>query len=194
MEIVMIVLIGLGLAFDVFAIAVSQGSVLGNVKARGIVLMCLMVCVWQVVALTIGYILARLVHVSALPDEVRMVWGILAALILITLGAVKLLFIYQKKAIPEVLSDIDFKKTCGIASSTSIYTLFAGFACGLTLLNGVYMGIMICVTTIAIVIIGVYVGYRNGELDKRIYWTGGIFLIIAGALTLMETMGVFING
>ena len=127
MEIVMIVLIGLGLAFDVFAIAVSQGSVLGNVKARGIVLMCLMVCVWQV-ALTIGYLLAGLVHVSTLPDEVRMVWGILAALILITLGAVKLLFIYQKKAIPEVLSDIDFKKTCGIASSTSIYTLFAGFA------------------------------------------------------------------
>ena len=72
--------------------------------------------------------------------------------------------------------------------------MFAGFACGLTLLNGVYMGIMICVTTIAIVIIGVYVGYRNGELDTRIYWTGGIFLIIAGALTLMETMGVFING
>ena len=133
MEIVMIVLIGLGLAFDVFAIAVSQGSVLGNVKARGIVLMCLMVCVWQVVALTIGYLLAGLVHVSTLPDEVRMVWGILAALILITLGAVKLLFIYQKKAIPEVLSDIDFKKTCGIASSTSIYTLFAGFACGLTM-------------------------------------------------------------
>ena len=98
----MIVLIGLGLAFDVFAIAVSQGSVLGNVKAR--------------VALTIGYLLAGLVHVSTLPDEVRMVWGILAALILITLGAVKLLFIYQKKAIPEVLSDIDFKKTCGIAS------------------------------------------------------------------------------
>ena len=60
MEIVMIVLIGLGLAFDVFAIAVSQGSVLGNVKARGIVLMCLMVCVWQVVALTIGYLLAGL--------------------------------------------------------------------------------------------------------------------------------------
>ena len=123
-----------------------------------------------------------------------MVWGILAAVIFIALGGVKLLLIYQKKAIPEVRSDIDFKKTCAIASSTSIYTLFAGFACGLILLKPVSMGIMICVTTIAIVIIGVYVGYRNGELDKRVYWSGGILLIIAGIITMLDRIGIRFNG
>ncbi len=194
MEIVMIVLIGLGLAFDVFAIAVSQGSVLGNVKARGIVLMCLMVCAWQVVATAIGYLLASFIHVQDLSADVRMVWGVLSAVILVALGGVKLLLIYQRKAIPEVRSDIDFKKTCAIASSTSIYTLFAGFAGGLITLNAVYMGIMICVTTIGIVIIGVYVGYRNGELDKRIYWSGGILLIIAGIVTLLDRIGVRFSG
>ena len=194
MEIVMILLIGLGLAFDVFAIAVSQGSVLGDVKARGIILMCLMVCAWQVVALVIGYLLASFVHVEELSADVRMVWGILSAIIFIALGGVKLLLIYQKKAIPEVRSDIDLKKTCAIASYTSIYTLFAGFACGLIMLNELYMGIMICVTTILIVIIGVYVGYRNGELDKRVYWSGGILLIIAGVITMLDRIGVRFNG
>ena len=186
MDTFFILLIGFGLAFDLFAIAVYQGSVLGDVKGRGIVLMCLMVCAWQVVAMAIGYALASLVNVSGLPQDVKMVWGVLAAIILIGLGGVKLLLIYQRKAIPEVRSDIDFKKTCAIASSTSIYTLFAGFSGGLLMLNPVSMGVMICVMTIAIVIVGVFVGYRNGELDKRVYWSGGILLIIAGAVKIIQ--------
>lgn len=186
MDIVMILLIGFGLAFDVFGIAVSQGSVLGSVKARGIVLMCLMVCAWQVVAMAIGYGIAALLHVEKMSEGVQMVWSILSAFILIVLGGVKLLIIYFKKAMPEVRSDIDFRKTCGIASGTSVYTLFAGIACGFLMLNPVYMGSMICILTIGIVIAGVYVGYRNGELDKRVYWTGGILLVIAGLLTVMQ--------
>ncbi|MCM1308874.1 MAG: manganese efflux pump [Butyrivibrio sp.] len=182
----MILLIGFGLAFDVFGIAVSQGSVLGSVKSRGIVLMCLMVCAWQVVAMAIGYGIASLPHVESASEGVRMVWSILSALILIVLGGIKIFLIYFKKAIPEVRSDIDFKKTCKIASSTSIYTLFAGIACGFLMLNPFYVGGMICILTIGIVIAGVYVGYRNGELDKRVYWTGGILLIIAGVLTVMQ--------
>ena len=117
------------------------------------------------------------------------VWSLLAALIFIALGGIKLFLIYNKKAIPEERSEIDFKKTCGIAASTGIYTLFAGFACGLLMLSGVKTGIAVCIMTIAIVIVGVYVGYRNGELDKRIYWSGGIFLIVAGSIVVMQYIG-----
>ncbi len=194
MDIVMILLIGFGLAFDVFGIAVSQGSVLGSVKARGIVLMCLMVCAWQVVAMAIGYGIASLPHVEAMSEGIQKVWSIISAFILIVLGGVKLFLIYLKKAIPEVRSDIDLKKTCGIASGTSIFTLFAGIACGFLMLNPVYMGSVICILTVAIVIAGVYVGYRNGELDKRVYWTGGVLLIIAGLLTIMEYLGWQLHG
>lgn len=185
----MIILIGFGLAFDVFAISVSQGSVLGDVKARGMVLMCLIVCAWQMVALSIGYTLASLINIEMTSVEVQRVWSLLAALIFIALGGIKLFLIYNKKAIPEERSEIDFKKTCGIAASTSIYTLFAGFACGLLMLSGVKTGIAVCIMTIAIVIVGVYVGYRNGELDKRIYWSGGIFLIVAGSIVVMQYIG-----
>lgn len=189
MDIIMILLIGFGLAFDVFGIAVSQGSVLGSVRARGIVLMCLMVCAWQVVAMAIGYGIASLPHIENMSEGVQKVWSVLSAFILIVLGGIKLFIIYFKKAVPEARSDIDFKKTCAIASSTSIYTLFAGIACGFLMLNPVYMGAVICILTIGIVIAGVYVGYRNGELDKRVYWTGGILLVIAGLLTVMQYIG-----
>lgn len=194
MDIVMILLIGFGLAFDVFAIAISQGSVLGSVRARGIVLMCLMVCAWQVVAMAIGYGIASLLHIENMSESVQKVWSILSAFILIVLGGIKLFIIYFKKAVPEARSDIDFKKTCAIASSTSIYTLFAGIACGFLMLNPVHMGAVICILTIGIVIAGVYVGYRNGELDKRVYWTGGILLVIAGLLTVMQYIGWQFHG
>lgn len=194
MDIFMILLVGFGLAYDVFGIAVSQGSVLGSVKARGIVLMCLMVCAWQVVAMAIGYGISALVHIDGMPKSVQMVWSIISAVIFIALGGIKLFLLYYKKAIPEVRSDIDFKKTCGIASGTSIYTLFAGAACGILMLNPVYLGVMICVLTIGIVIVGVYVGYRNGELNKKVYWTGGILLILAGVLTILQYLNWQMHG
>lgn len=189
MDNLMIVLIGLGLAFEVLAVSVAQGSVLGSVKARGIILMCLMVCAWQVVALAIGCVLASLFHIEEYSDQIQMLWKLFAGIILIGLGGIKLFIIYFKKAVPEERSEINFKKMCGIASYTSIFTLFAGFAGGLLLLNEIRLGIMICVTTIAIVICGLYVGYRNGELNKRIYWGGGAILIIAGILAIMEYLG-----
>lgn len=190
MDVVVMLLIGFGLAFDVFAIAVSQGSVLGNVKASGIVLLCLMVCAWQLAAMAVGVGIASIIGIQNLSREVRMVWKILAGIILTGLGAVKLLLIYHRKAVPEVRSDIDFKKTCGIASSTSIYTLFAGFACELLEFDTVRVAVMICVLTVAIVLIGVFVGYRNGELDKRVYWSGGILLIMVGTLTMANSIGL----
>ncbi len=189
----MILLVGFGLAFDVFAIAVSQGSVLGDVKARGMVLMCLIVCAWQVVAMTIGYSIASIPNLAEMTDEVRMVWTLISATIFIALGGIKIFLLSKRKAIPEVKSDIDFKKTCGIAASTSIYTLFAGMAAGLITIDAVRMGITICIMTVGLVIIGVYVGYRNGELDKRIYWSGGVFLILAGAITIVRYLFWFLN-
>ena len=50
----LLLLICFGLAFDVFSIAVAQGSVLGAVKVRGLVLMSLIVCSWQIVSVAIG--------------------------------------------------------------------------------------------------------------------------------------------
>ncbi len=178
------ILIGFGLAFDVFAIAVSQGSVLGQVKARGLVLMSLIVCGWQVVAMGLGYGISSIPNVEAMSVDARMVWTILSAAILIGLGGIKLFVLNYRKALPEVRSDIDFRKTCGIAASTSIYTLFAGVACGFLMLNAVSVGIMICIMTLGLVVFGVFVGYRNGELDKRIYRSGGIILILAGLIVI----------
>ena len=190
MNFVFITLISFGLAFDILAISVSQGSVLGQVKARKIILMCLMVCAWQIVSLAIGYGLATLIHVEDRSNEVQRVWGITAAIILVILGGVKVMLVYYRKSMPESLADIDFKKMCGIASYTSIYTIFAGFAEGALMYNVVQTAIVICVLTIVIVITGVFVGYRNGELDKRVYWTGGILLIISGILVIFEQVGM----
>lgn len=188
MDLVMILLIGFGLALDVFGIAVAQGSVLGDVKGKNLVLMCLILCAWQIVALAIGYGISDIPNIEVMPVEVRMVWTWLSALIFIAEGGIKLYLIYHKKAMPEERSEINLKRTCGIAASTSIYTLFAGIGCGFVGLNKFTQGIALCVITIALGIAGFYIGYRNGELDKRIYWLGGILLIAAGAFVIAGYM------
>ena len=95
---------------------------------------------------------------------------------------------------PEIRSQIDFGKICGIAGPTSIYTLFVTMGCGFIQLEAIYVAIVICILTIGIVIGGVYLGYRNGEIDKKVYWAGGIFLIAAGVLTIFDYCGKIISG
>ena len=86
MDVAMIMLVGFGLAFDVFYIAVSQGCVLGTVRAKSMTLMCLIVCGWQSVAIGLGYALSSLPKIYRMPEDIRMVWTLLSALIFITLG------------------------------------------------------------------------------------------------------------
>lgn len=191
---IIVVLVCLGLAFDVFSIAVSQGSVLGKVKFRGLVFMCLIVWAWQLVTLSIGYGIVALIDVKSLQPEIRDALWLVASTIFIACGGIKIFLVQRRKAVPEELSDINLKKLHGIVAPTSIYTFFAAIGCGFLTLSYTEVCAVICILTIAIVIMGVFVGYRNGELNKKMYWAGGIFLIGAGALVVTEYATKFISG
>lgn len=186
MSTAMMILVGFGLAFDVFYIAVNQGCVLGKVQFKNMTLMCLLVCGWQVVATGMGYGIANLVHISELKEEVKMVWALISALMFMTLGIIKIYINNHKTARPEVRQEIDFRKICAIASSTSIYTLIATIGCAWLEMDIVKVAIMICVMTIALVILGIYVGLRNGELNKRVYRSGGILLILNAIIVIAD--------
>ncbi len=190
----LIMLICFGLAFDVFSIAVSQGSVLGSVKIRGLVLMSLIVCAWQIFTVAIGSYVGSLPAHSNMTEEAQKGFALVAATIFIACGGIKIFLIQKRKAVPEIRSQINFSKICGIAGPTSIYTLFVTMGCGFIQLEPLYVAVLICILTIGIVIGGVYLGYRNGEIDKKVYWAGGIFLIAAGVLTIFDYCGKFING
>lgn len=194
MDWIIVVHVCLGLAFDVFSIAVAQGSVLGKVKFRGLVFMCLIVWAWQLVTLSIGYGIAALINVNELQKEVRDALQLVTATIFVGCGGIKIFLVQKRKAVPEELSDINFKKLHGIAAPISIYTFFAALGCGFLALSYANVCAIICVMTIAIVVLGVFVGYRNGELNKKMYWAGGIFLIGAGAIVLAEYITKFVSG
>lgn len=194
MDWVIVVLVCFGLAFDVFSVAVSQGSVLGKVKTRGLVLMCLLVWAWQLISTSIGYYISSLLNVAELSEDVRGVWGLVAATFFVGCGGVKIFLVQRRKSVPEVCSEIDFRRINAIAGPTSIYTFFVSMGCGFLVLNPVHVCASICLLTIGIVIAGVYIGYRNGELNKKVYWTGGIFLIGAGAMVIMQYITRVIGG
>ena len=83
MDWIVISLVCFGLAFDVFSISVAQGSVLGKVRARRLMLMCLIVCAWQIVAISIGYSIASLAEVRYTSEDVKGVWSLVSATIFI---------------------------------------------------------------------------------------------------------------
>ena len=189
----LLLLICFGLAFDVFSIAVSQGSVLSTVKVKGLVLMSLIVCSWQIVSVAIGSYVGALPFRAKLSEEAINGFILVAATIFIACGGIKIFLIQRRNAVPEICSQMDFGRICGIAGPTSIYTLFVTMGSGFIRLEPFYVAVTICLLTIAIVIGGVYVGYRNGEINKKVYWTGGIFLIVAGVLTIFDYCGKIIS-
>jgi len=192
MDVALMVLIALGLAFDVFAISISQGSVLGEVKARGLIFMCLIVVAFQGLAVLLGTVTIRPIHIENMSAEVQKTWRILAAAIFLAEGGIKIFLVYYKKSIPEIKSDIDLKKITGIAAATAIYTYFAAAACKIMQFNMIWTWAAIGVATVALVIVGVYVGYRNGELRKEIFRGGGGLLIIVSILIVLQyILGLF---
>lgn len=194
MDWIVILLVCFGLAFDVFSISVSQGSVLGKVKARRLVLMCLIVCAWQIVAISIGYGIASFADVRYTSQDVKGVWSLVSATIFIATGGIKIFLIQRRKAVPEIRSEIDFGKTCGIAAYTSIYSLFAAMGCGFLMLDPINVGVVTCILTLGIVIWGVFLGYHNGEINKKVYWTGGAFLACAGIIVTIQYFSRVITG
>lgn len=184
MNIVLLLLVGFGLALDVFALAVAQGAVLRRVRLQGLGFMALIVCGWQILAVTLGYLFSRIPHVEDNDLGVQMIWSLVAATIFAAIGGIKLFYLHFKPEIPEARGEFDFKRIFKIGASISVYTFFAGIACGLLLIRPLAVELMMFLMSLGLVIGGVYVGYRRGSGHKGIYYSGGGVLVLVGAMML----------
>lgn len=190
MSIIELLLIGIGLSMDAFAVAICKGLAMRRINYRHTLIIALSFGGFQALMPFIGWLLgSRFARYITRYDH----W--IAFLLLLFIGG---------KMIWDTLhegdgDDIDFaderldiKELLLMAVATSIDALAMGITFAFLSVNiGAACGI-IGVTTFLISTLGVFIGNRFGAKYKnKASMTGGIILILIGFKVLLEHLGVF---
>lgn len=172
----------LGLSLDIFAAVECQGALVAQIRKKHLLLISALLSLWQVVSLYIGSFLASLLLRYDLRDDSLKTGRIIAVAILICLGIRMIVKAWKNDRIQERrVENLGVGRFVRLGAVSSIYTLLVGMAFGFLNCNVLLMLVMIVLFTIAVVVLGMYIGYRFGfEQKTKVYIIGGILLIAGG--------------
>ena len=178
-----IVLITIGMSLDTFAAVECQGALVAKLEKKRLSMAVTVIALWQTIALLIGSFLGTLLNQydTQLSGE-AFIGRILAILILFGMGLRMFVKAWRNERIVEKREDgLDIKKTFFSIAKGTIFTILTGIAFAFLEAYIKAVLIMIICVTIAMVIIGLYTGYRLGfEQKSKAYIGGGALLIAAG--------------
>ena len=178
-----IVLITIGMSLDTFAAVECQGALVAKLEKKRLSMAVTVIALWQTIALLIGSFLVTLLNPydTQLSGE-AFIGRILAILILFGMGLRMFVKAWRNERIVEKREDgLDIKKTFFSIAKGTIFTILTGIAFAFLEADIKAVLIMIICVTIAMVIIGLYTGYRLGfEQKSKAYIGGGALLIAAG--------------
>lgn len=183
MSLIEIVLITIGVSLDIFATVECQGAVVAKLEKKQLAMAVTLIAVWQTIALLVGGLLVTLLnrYDVKLSDE-AFIGRILAILIFLGLGLRMFVKAWRNEKIVEKRQDsLNIKKTFLMIAQGTIFTVLTGIAFGFLETDLRAVLIMIICVTIAMVVFGLYTGYRLGfEQKSKAYILGGALLIVAG--------------
>ena len=178
-----IVLITIGMSLDTFAAVECQGALVAKLEKKRLSMAVTVIALWQTIALLIGSFLVTLLNQydTQLSGE-AFIGRILAILILFGMGLRMFVKAWRNERIVEKREDgLDIKKTFFSIAKGTIFTILTGIAFAFLEADIKSVLFMIICVTIAMVIIGLYTGYRLGfEQKSKAYIGGGALLIAAG--------------
>ena len=178
-----IVLITIGMSLDTFAAVECQGALVAKLEKKRLSMAVTVIALWQTIALLIGSFLVTLLNQydTQLSGE-AFIGRILAILILFGMGLRMFVKAWRNERIVEKREDgLYIKKTFFSIAKGTIFTILTGIAFAFLEADIKAVLIMIICVTIAMVIIGLYTGYRLGfEQKSKAYIGGGALLIAAG--------------
>ena len=175
-------LIVAGASLDIFAAMECQGSLISKVSKKQLSIICVLIAVFQLVSMYIGYFLSTLVIKKNPVSDEALLGEILSIAILFCLGIRLSIKAVKNERIEERLqAEISIKRTTRIAALTSGYTILAGIAFGFLNTGLFAILVMVTVLTVVCIIAGVYTGYHFGfEHKTKVYVLGALLFWIAG--------------
>lgn len=185
MEIYEILLIGIGLAMDAFAVSICKGLSMKKMNWKNAVIIALYFGVFQALMPLIGYFLGiTFESIVTTFDH----WVAFALLTLIGGGMIKESFDDEDD---KKNDRVDFKTMVVLAIATSIDALAVGITFAFFDVNIVLAVSIIGIITFIISVLGVKIGNRFGDkYQNKAQLMGGIILVLLGFKILLEHLGI----
>lgn len=187
MGIIEILLVSIGLSFDVFVVHICVGAGFSRRHGKETLFSSLLFSGMQLMMLVLGNGIADFLKPDQkMNDTITTAasgWELLSVLIFVGLGIYMIRKARNNSQIFERRNDeINWKRLCKLAVLTSIDALFAGMGIGFWSVELLEQGTVLFPVTVIQSFLGIEVGYKLGcEYNRRAYWIGGMLFLIAGA-------------
>ena len=185
MELISIILIGVGLAMDAFAVAVCKGLSMKKLEWKKAIIIAVYFGIFQAGMPVIGYFLG-----TAFESFVTQVdhWIAFILLSIIGINMIKEAFGCDCE---NTNDKVDFKTMIVLAIATSIDALAIGITFAFLKTDITLAAIVIGVITFILSLIGVKIGNKFGnKYQKNAEIFGGIVLILIGIKILLEHLAI----
>ena len=190
MGFVELLLVGVGLSMDAFAVSVCKGLCMKRLNMRQALVIALFFGGFQALMPLIGWALGTQFEQFITPVDHWIAFGLL-----LIIGA-KMLWDSFHGDDDEQLScavdgRLDLRELTMMAVATSIDALAVGITFAFLRVDIVASVVVIGVTTFVLSLVGVAVGHRFGaRYEKTATIAGGVVLILIGLKILLEHLGV----
>ena len=185
MGILEILLIGVGLAMDAFAVSICKGLAMKKIDWKKAIIIGLYFGIFQGVMPIIGYFLGTTFQslVTSMDH-----WIAFVLLALIGGNMIKEAFDYESEGCND---NIDFRTMLVLAIATSIDALAVGITFAFLKTNLLVAVLVIGIITFILSLIGVKIGNKFGsKYESKAELVGGIILILMGLKILLEHLGI----
>ena len=181
MKLIEIIVIGIGLALDAFAVSVCKGLSMKTIKLNNMVIIALYFGVFQAFMPVLGYFLG-----SAFSELVQKVDHWIAFIMLVLIGT-KMIKESTDDEIEKRNDRVDIKTMTLLALATSIDALAVGITFAFFEVNLLLAIIIIGTITFSLSILGVLIGNHFGNrFQNKAELMGGMILILIGLKILLE--------
>lgn len=185
MGVIEIVLIGVSLAMDAFAVAICKGLSMKKFELRKSIIVGVYFGFFQGLMPIIGFLLG--VSFQSIITKIDH-W--VAFILLSVIGSNMLKDSFSKES-EEVNDKVDFKTMLPLALATSIDALAVGITFAFLKVNVIFASLLIAITTLLLSLVGVKIGNKFGnKYEKKAEFMGGSILILIGLKTLLEHLGI----
>ncbi|MBR3720356.1 MAG: manganese efflux pump [Clostridia bacterium] len=186
MTLLEIILVGIGLSMDAFAVSICKGLSMKKIEMKNIIIVGTYFGVFQAIMPLTGYLLG-----TTFSELVISIDHWIAFILLTTIGSKMLKEAYCNNDEDEN-DNLDFKTMIVLAIATSIDALAIGITFAFFEINIIKAISIIGFLTFTISSVGVIIGNKFGhKFQGKAEVIGGIILIIIGIKILIEHLEIF---
>ena len=187
-----LVLMGVGLAMDAFAVSICKGLSMKKVNKKQCLVIGLFFGGFQALMPFIGYVLG-----SQFQKYITSIDHWIAFILLGLIGGKMIIEAVREKDEPveieQMDAPLDIKELFILAIATSIDALAVGITFAFLDTPILEAVSIIGITTFIISVLGVYVGnFFGNKYKSKAEFAGGLILVLLGIKILLEHLGIFL--